>query len=63
MGYSPWGHKESDTTERLNTHTRTCIHKAELSGFHSWAKNYVLISLYVGFPKREVLYHVFTHEI
>ena len=19
MGYSPWGHKESDTTERLNT--------------------------------------------
>ena len=19
--YSPWGHKESDTTERLNTHT------------------------------------------
>ena len=22
MGYSPWGGKESDTTERLNTHTR-----------------------------------------
>ena len=21
VGYSPWGHKESDTTERLNTHT------------------------------------------
>ena len=21
MGYSPWGHKESDTTERLSTHT------------------------------------------
>ena len=20
-GYSPWGHKESDTTERLSTHT------------------------------------------
>ena len=20
VGYSPWGHKESDTTERLNTH-------------------------------------------
>ena len=23
MGSSPWGHKESDTTERLNTHTHT----------------------------------------
>ena len=22
-GYSPWGHKESDTTERLSMHTRT----------------------------------------
>ena len=21
MGYSPWGHKESDTTEHLSTHT------------------------------------------
>ena len=21
MGYSPWGHKESDMTEPLNTHT------------------------------------------
>ena len=21
LGYSPWGHKESDTTEQLNTHT------------------------------------------
>ena len=23
MGYSPWGHKELDTTERLSTHTHT----------------------------------------
>ena len=22
-GYSPWGRKESDTTERVNTHTHT----------------------------------------
>ena len=21
LGYSPWGHKESDTTKQLNTHT------------------------------------------
>ena len=25
-GYSPWGHKESDTTEQLNTHTHTHTH-------------------------------------
>ena len=26
MGYSPWGHKESDTTERLNFHfSLSCI--------------------------------------
>ena len=24
VGYSPWGHKESDTTERL-THTHTLV--------------------------------------
>ena len=23
MGYSPWGHKESDMTEQLSTHSRT----------------------------------------
>ena len=23
MGYSPWGHKELDTTERLSTHTHS----------------------------------------
>ena len=23
MGYSPWGQKESDMTERLSTHTHT----------------------------------------
>ena len=25
VGYSPWGHKESDTTERLSTHTHTYL--------------------------------------
>ena len=25
-GYSPWGHKESDMTEQLNTHTHTHTH-------------------------------------
>ena len=28
--YSPWGRKESDTTERLHTHTYT--HKAAAAG-------------------------------
>ena len=26
VGYRPWGHKESDTTERLSTHTHTHTH-------------------------------------
>ena len=25
MGYSPWGHKESDTTERLSLHTAETV--------------------------------------
>ena len=29
MGYGPWGHKESDTTERLHTHTHTMMRKVE----------------------------------
>ena len=24
MGYSPWGHKDSDTTEQLKQHTQRC---------------------------------------
>ena len=28
-GYSPWGHKESDMTERLNTHTLNNCRKEE----------------------------------
>ena len=33
-GYSPWSRKESDTTERLNTHkhTHTCIDPSYLLG-------------------------------
>ena len=27
MGYSPWGRKESDTTEHTHTHTRTHIQR------------------------------------
>ena len=33
-GYSPWGHKESDTTERL-THTRACINMRTCWGWSS----------------------------
>ena len=33
MGYSPWGHKESDTAERLTrAHTHTHTHTQELEG-------------------------------
>ena len=30
MGYSPWGHKESDTTERLSIHTQTLCKSSTL---------------------------------
>ena len=29
--YSPWGHKESDTTERLRVHTHTHTHRLFVS--------------------------------
>ena len=29
-GYSPWGHRESDTTERLNTHSHAHTHIKEI---------------------------------
>ena len=33
MGYSPWGHKESDTAERLTrAHMHTHAHTQELEG-------------------------------
>ena len=36
MGYSPWGHEESDTTERLHFHfSLSCI--GEGNGNHSSA--------------------------
>ena len=28
MGYSPWGHKESDTTEQLSTHACICADRS-----------------------------------
>ena len=28
-GYSPWGHKELDTTERLRIHTHTHTHTGQ----------------------------------
>ena len=32
-GYSPWGHKESDTTEHAHTH----IGRALLFSMHTWS--------------------------
>ena len=29
LGYSPWDHEESDTTEHVHTHTHTHTHKEE----------------------------------
>ena len=34
MGYSRWGHKESDMTKRLSTHTLTHTHTHTLTTLH-----------------------------
>ena len=31
MGYSPWGHKESDMTEQLSMHACTCLHQRNIN--------------------------------
>jgi len=37
VGYSPWGRKESDTTERLHLHCISLRHKAYYFDLHiSW---------------------------
>ena len=48
MGYSPWGHKELDTTERL-THTHTHTYVVSLSQ----VKRIVQISLLMGNTKKQ----------
>ena len=32
VGYSPWGHKESDMTERLGAHIHICAHAGVSTG-------------------------------
>ena len=32
MGYSPWGHKESDTAEQARTHTHTSLYVTLIEG-------------------------------
>ena len=47
MKYSPWGHKESDTSERLThtqTHTHTCkeIKEGMIAMSHQMKRNYII---------------------
>ena len=62
MGYSPWGHKESDTTEHAHTHTHTHIQTmdyyavlniSELSGHEKTWNNlkYLLFSKKVNLKR------------
>ena len=39
MGYSPWGRKESDTTERLPLLTYSLLYGLTLTSLHDYWKN------------------------
>ena len=38
VGYSPWGHKESDMTERLHLGTKKLLDESERGEWKSWLK-------------------------
>ena len=42
MGYSPWGHKELDTTEQLSTHT------CQLTRWSMWSQDAAAIGRDLG---------------
>ena len=46
--YSPWGRKESDTTERLSTHTHTHTHILYKLTFACFTCNLTQLGLTVG---------------
>ena len=46
VGYSPWGHKESNTTERLSTHT-----EVNLSYIYSLKKKFTFYI--IVFPAKQ----------
>ena len=46
MGYSPWGHKEPDTTERLSTAQPLLL--APLLAFHAWWQKGMEVNCSVG---------------
>ena len=45
VGYSPWGHKESDTTYRVNNNnTHICIHMHTDINIYTYAHAYIFIA-------------------
>ena len=50
-GYSPWGHKEPDTTEQLNAHTGITSNMFSTSTIFQMVSNLVLTLHLCGFMK------------
>ena len=46
VGYSPWGCKESDTTEQLNNNIYTYIHMHTLRNSYLWKKQEIPIYVF-----------------
>ena len=54
QGYSPWGHKELDTTTHTHTHTHT----------HKWEKSQNILSIYLWTQKDwSKLHYIFNSQI
>ena len=54
VGYSPWGHKESDTTERLSTAQQYCMYCSTLSFFifqHLMSTHQLIIICHLLLPQ------------
>ena len=59
LGYSPWGHKESDTTERLSTLTHTHTHTHTHKKITSTLSHHIII--HADSPEFNILLHLWKN--
>ena len=62
MGYSPWGRKESDTTERLHSLSAPLVKTKLGAGHHSLKSIVNFFHLYANKAEKMLVYHGFLHR-